>query len=178
MSFPKEDGSYEEYHTGSVLDLFLAILKPTKDGTYDLCTEECNGINVYKGHMTSAKVEFLFEDAQFNDGYATISVRASKDYLWNSDASLSDPATVAVMIEGDIAEAAYNPLFFSESGVESIKKTPVASSLGARKYVVMDLQGRVVQQGFTTEAEPVVKNLAIGTYVVRVGAKVHRVNVK
>lgn len=175
---PKEDGSYEEYHTGSVLDLFLAILKPTKDGTYDLCTEECNGINVYKGHMTSAKVEFLFEDAQFNDGYATISVRASKDYLWNSDASLSNPATVAVMIEGDIAEATYNPLFFSESGVESIKKTPVASSLGARKFVVMDLQGRVVQQGFTTEAEPVVKNLATGTYVVKVGAKVHRVNVR
>ena len=175
---PKEDGSYEEYHTGSVLDLFLAILKPTKDGTYDLCTEECNGINVYKGHMTSAKVEFLFEDAQFNDGYATISVRASKDYLWNSDASLSDPATVAVMIEGDIAEATYSPLFFSETGVEGIKKMPVESSLGARKYVVMDLQGRVVQQGFTTEAEPVVKNLATGTYVVRVGAKVHRVNVK
>ena len=82
------------------------------------------------------------------------------------------------MIEGDIAEATYNPLFFSESGVESIKKTPVASSLGARKFVVMDLQGRVVQQGLTTEAEPVVKNLATGTYVVKVGAKVHRVNVR
>ena len=175
---PKEDGSYEEYHTGSVLDLFLAILKPTKDGTYDLCTEECNGINVYKGHMTSAKVEFLFEDAQFNDGYATISVRALKDYRWNTDLSLDNPAVVTVMINDDVAEATYSPLFFSESGVESVKKTPVASSLGARKFVVMDLQGRVVQQGFTTEAEPVVKNLATGTYVVKVGAKVHRVNVR
>ena len=174
---PKEDGSYEEYHTGSVLDLFLAILKPTKDGTYDLCTEECNGINVYKGHMTSAKVEFLFEDAQFNDGYATISVRASKDYRWNTDPSLDDPATVSVMMN-DVVRATYSPLFFSEDGIEGIKKMPVSSSLDAKKYVVMDLQGRVVQQGLTTEAEPVIKNLATGTYVVRIGAKVHRVNVR
>lgn len=175
---PKVDGSYEEYRTGSVLDLYLAILKPTKDGSYDMCTEECNGIEVYMHHMTSAKIDFLSENAVFNDGYATISVRASKDYRWNTDPSLDNPATVVVMINEDAAEATYSPLFFSEDGVEGIKKMPVSSSLGARKYVVMDLQGRVVQQGLATEAEPVIKNLATGTYVVRIGAKVHRVNVR
>lgn len=175
---PKEDGSYEEYHTGSVLDLYLAILKPIKDGSYEPCIEECNGFSLFKHHTTSAKIDFLSEESTFNNGYAMISVRAMKDFRWNSDASLSEPATVTVMINDDAAEATYSPLFFSETGVEGIKKMPVESSLGARKYVVMDLQGRVVQQGFSTEAEPVVKNLAIGTYVVRVGAKVHRVNVK
>ena len=128
--------------------------------------------------MTSAKIDFLSENAVFNDGYATISVRASKDYRWNTDPSLDNPATVVVMINEDAAEATYSPLFFSEDGVEGIKKMPVSSSLGARKYVVMDLQGRVVQQGLTTGAEPVIKNLATGTYVVRIGAKVHRVNVR
>ena len=78
----------------------------------------------------------------------------------------------------DVVQATYSPLFFSEDGVEGIKKMPVSSSLDARKYVVMDLQGRVVQRGLTTEAEPVIKNLATGTYVVRIGAKVHRVNVR
>lgn len=46
------------------------------------------------------------------------------------------------------------------------------------KYSVMDLQGRVVQQGFTAEAEPVIQNIAPGSYIVKVGSDAHRVNVR
>jgi len=42
----------------------------------------------------------------------------------------------------------------------------------------MDLQGRVVRQGFTTEAEPVVRNVAPGSYIVKVGNTAHRVIIR
>ena len=174
---PKADGTYEEYRTGSVVDLYLAIVKPTKDGVYEVCVEECNGTSVILNSMTSAKIDFLSDLAEFNNGYATISVRALKDYRWNSDPSLDNPATVVVGIGNDVT-ASYSPLFFSEEGIEGIKKTPVASRLGARKYVVMDLQGRVVQQGLTAEAEPVIRNIAPGSYIVKVGANAHRMNIR
>ena len=186
---PKDDDSYEEYKTGSTLDLFLAILKKDKDGIPELCTEECNGVWVTLHHRTSPGIELVpeepdFGDVQFRDGFATIKVRSTKEYRWNADPSLNNPGTLAVMIRDDRITvnddilAIYNPLFFSEDGIEGIKKAPAARNLGARNFEVMDLQGRVVRQGFTTEAEPVVQNVAPGSYIVKVGNTVHRVNIR
>ena len=46
-----------------------------------------------------------------------------------------------------------------------------------RNYVVMDLQGRIVHQGEIASAETIVPVLNSGTYVVKIGPIVHRVNV-
>lgn len=178
----KADGSYEEYKTGSTIELYLAILKPTADGTYELCSEECNGILVFLDFRTSPGVELVpesedFIDPEFMNGFAKIKVRSSKDYRWNADPFLNNPATLAVAIRDDI-RALYNPIFFSEDGIEGFKKAPAARNLGARNFEVMDLQGRVVRQGFTTEAEPVVRNVAPGSYIVKVGNTAHRVIIR
>ena len=47
-----------------------------------------------------------------------------------------------------------------------------------KTYAVMDLQGRVVQRGKITSAETVVPALGSGSYVVRIGIAMRRVNVK
>ena len=54
---------------------------------------------------------------------------------------------------------------------DSVSTTP-------KSYAVMDLQGRVVQQGNISSTETVVPALSSGSYVVRVGLASRRVNVK
>ena len=56
--------------------------------------------------------------------------------------------------------------------------TIVAAGASAKTYTVMDLQGRIVRQGAIAGTETVVQNMRSGSYVVRVGATVHRVNVR
>ena len=54
----------------------------------------------------------------------------------------------------------------------------IASGTSAKKYAVMDLQGRVVRQGAIDGAETLVPSLNPGSYVVRVGAETRRVNIR
>ena len=56
--------------------------------------------------------------------------------------------------------------------------TIVAAGASAKTYAIMDLQGRIVRQGAITGTETVVQNMRSGSYIVRVGATVHRVNVR
>ncbi|WP_290743765.1 fibro-slime domain-containing protein [Fibrobacter sp. UBA4309] len=56
--------------------------------------------------------------------------------------------------------------------------TIVAAGASAKKYAVMDLQGRIVRQGVVAGTETLVPNLRSGSYVVRVGADARRVNVR
>lgn len=54
----------------------------------------------------------------------------------------------------------------------------VVPDASAKKYAVMDLQGRVVRQGAIDGAETLVPSLNPGSYVVRVGAETRRVNIR
>ena len=54
----------------------------------------------------------------------------------------------------------------------------IASGTSAKKYAVMDLQGRIVRQGIIAGAETLVPSLNPGSYVVRVGAETRRVNIR
>ena len=47
----------------------------------------------------------------------------------------------------------------------------------AKKYAVMDLQGTVIRQGNITSTETVVPVLSAGSYIVKVGLGIRRVNV-
>jgi hypothetical protein len=80
--------------------------------------------------------------------------------------------------KGKNIKLGYNCDLVNPNASASLRSKMASLKYGLSKYSVMDLQGRVVRQGLTTEAEPVIKNLATGTYVVRIGAKVHRVNVR
>lgn len=54
----------------------------------------------------------------------------------------------------------------------------IASGTSAKKYAVMDLQGRVVRQGAIDGAETLVPALKSGSYVVKVGLGYRRVNIR
>ena len=54
----------------------------------------------------------------------------------------------------------------------------IASGTSAKKYAVMDLQGRVVRQGAIDGAETLVPSLNPGSYIVKVGAETRRVNIR
>ena len=47
-----------------------------------------------------------------------------------------------------------------------------------RNFAVMDLQGRIVQQGVINSTETTVPVLSSGTYVVKVGLGMRRINVR
>ncbi|WP_163437085.1 fibro-slime domain-containing protein [Fibrobacter succinogenes] len=113
---PNADGSYEELWAGSVYDLHLAVLKPNDDGSYSLCLTECNGLKIHKGSMTSPKIDFIPEETEFNNGYATISVRSLTKYRWDMDPAIHNPATI-VAEYNDYVQAVYSPMYFRDPPV-------------------------------------------------------------
>ena len=54
--------------------------------------------------------------------------------------------------------------------------TPLKS--GLVEYTVMNLLGRVVHHGFFVGSEPVITNVVPGSYIVKIGTDVRRVNVR
>ena len=113
---PEADGTYEEYWTGSVYELYAAILKPDANGKYDFCQQECDGIQIYKGAETSPKIEFVSDTVTFKNGVATISVRALKAYRYDFDPDFNNPATIAIEYNGVVSEK-YTPMYFRQSPV-------------------------------------------------------------
>ena len=111
------DGSYEEFWVGSIYDLYLAVLKPNADGkSFSPCLQECNGLKIHKGNLTSPKIDFIPEEVEFKDGYATISVRSLTKYRWDTDETINNPATI-VAEYNDFVQAVYNPMYFRDPPV-------------------------------------------------------------
>ena len=54
----------------------------------------------------------------------------------------------------------------------------IVSGTSAKKYAVMDMQGRVVRQGAIAGTETLVPSLSPGSYIVKVGLGYRRVNVR
>ena len=113
---PKADGSYEENWAGKIYEMYLAVVKPNTDDTYSLCTEECNGLMIHKGSETSPKIDFIPEEVEFKNGYATISVRSLTKYRWDTDPSIHNPATI-VAEYNDFVKAVYTPMYFRDPPV-------------------------------------------------------------
>ena len=113
---PEADDSYEELWVGSVYDLYVAILKPDANGKYYFCQQECDGIKIHKGIETSPKIEFVSDTVAFENGVATISVRALKSYRWDIDSDFDNPATIAIEYNDNVGQS-YSPMYFRESPV-------------------------------------------------------------
>ena len=178
---PNADGSYNVNFVDSTYNLYLAVLKPNDDGSYSMCAEECDGLEVHSSAMSSPKIKI--GDAVFENGYATVSVRALAEYKWSSDPEANNPANIVVAYN-DYVQAVYSPMYFSKKGTTGIKRTapstlPIAmNSAQPIEFSIMDLQGGIVRSGYTTNAESVVKNLTAGTYVVKIGSNMRRVNIR
>ena len=116
-SSPNADGSYNEYWIGSIYDLHLAALIPNKDGSYSPCLTECDGLKIHKGAESSPKIDFIPEEVEFKNGYATISVRSLTSYRWDVDPSIHNPATI-VAEYNDFVKAVYSPMYFRDPPVQ------------------------------------------------------------
>ena len=114
---PNADGTYEEYWSGSIYDLYLAVLIPNKDGSYSPCLTECDGLKIHKGAATSPKIDFIPEEVGFKNGYATISVRSQASYRWDMDPSLHNPATIVAEYNENV-QAVYSPMYFRNPPVQ------------------------------------------------------------
>ena len=112
---PEADGSYDERWVGSIYELYLAVLKPNDNGDYFVC-EDCN----FAIHRDPRSSDYItFSDAEFENGYATISVMATKEYRYDPlDATVHNPGTV-VAAYNDFVFAAYTPIYFREPPVPS-----------------------------------------------------------
>ena len=173
------DGSYREFVVDSLCDLYLAVLKPNEDGSYSICAEECNGFLARKGAETSLKINMDPDEIEFENGYAKISVSSQKEYRYSADSKLDDPAKIVVEIN-DYVKAMYSPIYFSKLDSAHNKTNIVAVKEFAKnsKFVIMDVQGRVVRQGFAVDSESMLKNLVSGTYVVKNGSMIQLINVR
>ena len=78
--------------------------------------QECNGLKIHKGNLTSPKIDFIPEEVEFKDGYATISVRSLTKYRWDTDETINNPATI-VAEYNDFVQAVYNPMYFRDPPV-------------------------------------------------------------
>lgn len=80
--------------------------------------------------------------------------------------------------KGKNIKLGYNCDLVNPNASASLRSKMASLKYGLSKYSVMDLQGRVVRQGLTAEAEPVIRNIAPGSYIVKIGANAHRVNIR
>jgi hypothetical protein len=125
----------------------------------------------------------------------TLRAKADADYHWNSPTAYNETVRlpspwVPVVKEGsaidaeeksqdgdeEFAEPSFRIKMVGPFQFKIVMEEP-ASAL-QKTYAVMDLQGRIVQQGKITSAETVVPALGSGSYVVRIGIAMRRVNVK
>ena len=136
---PEADGSYEEFWVGSMYELYLAILKPDDSGNgFYPCLEECNGISIHRDVRTSENITFT--DAVFENGYATISVSASKDYRYDLDPTIHNPGVIVAAFN-DYVYASYNPIYFREPPVPSPRLADVFDVHGSAPSVELKIPG-------------------------------------
>ena len=90
--------------------------------------------------------------------------------------------TLFVNVEGKSKQvAAFYPMGSVEVVGDVKSKTnavPVNGNLQNSKYVVMDIQGRIVRRGIAANAEMMLKKLVPGTYIVKVGSTTQRMSVR
>lgn len=79
---------------------------------------------------------------------------------------------------GDVfAEPSFRVKFLGPFQIVIVMDAPIASVTN-RNFAVMDLQGRVLRQGTVYTTETIVQGLGKGSYVVKVGLGVRRVNIQ
>ena len=79
---------------------------------------------------------------------------------------------------GDVfAEPTFRVKFQGPFQIVIVMDAPIASVTN-RNFAVMDLQGRVLRQGTVYTTETIVQGLGKGSYVVKVGLGVRRVNIQ
>jgi fibro-slime domain-containing protein len=125
----------------------------------------------------------------------SLRAKADADYHWNSptayDEAIRLPSPwVPIVKEGssdngeeksqdgdeEFAEPSFRIKMVGPFQFKIVMDEP-ATAL-KKTYTVMDLQGRVVQSGKITSAETVVPALGSGSYVVRIGIAMRRVNIR
>ena len=75
------------------------------------------------------------------------------------------------------AEPTFRVKFQGPFQIVIVMDAPIASVTN-RNFAVMDLQGRVLRQGTVYTTETIVQGLGKGSYVVKVGLGVRRVNIQ
>ena len=75
------------------------------------------------------------------------------------------------------AEPTFRVKFQGPFQIVIVMDAPIASVTN-RNFAVMDLQGRVLRQGTVYSTETIVQGLGKGSYVVKVGLGVRRVNIQ
>lgn len=75
------------------------------------------------------------------------------------------------------AEPSFRVKFLGPFQIVIVMDAPIASVTN-RNFAVMDLQGRVLRQGTVYTTETIVQGLGKGSYVVKVGLGVRRVNIQ
>lgn len=118
---------FAELWVGSFYDFYLTILKPNDDGTYYTCTE-CN----MTIHMGTAETSpgINFSDAEFTNGFATISVQSTKEYRYDTDPAIHNPGTIVAQYN-DYVKAFYTPVYFREPPVPSPRLADIFDAHGA-----------------------------------------------
>ena len=79
--------------------------------------------------------------------------------------------------EGDFAEPTFRIKFQGPFQIVIVMNEPITSAVH-RNFAVMDLQGRVLRQGAVYTTETIIQGLGKGSYVVKVGLGVRRVNIQ
>ena len=108
------DGTYEERWVGSVYDLYLAIFRPDGQGGIMLCPE-CH-LDIQTGETSP---QITFKETSFENGYATISIIATKEYRYDPDTISFPPAQIEVTNALGTVTALYRPIYFREPPVPS-----------------------------------------------------------
>ena len=136
---PEADGSYEELWVGSYYDLYLVLLKPDENDKYHVCTD-CPPITVARDPSTTEKI--TFSDAEFVNGYATISVMSTGEFRYDPNPSIHNPAKIVAQIKDiDAVTATYNPIYFREPPVPSPRLADVFDVHGSLPEVDYKILG-------------------------------------
>ncbi len=110
---PLANGEFEEYWVGSFYDFYLIAMTPS--GT--LC-EKCN-FNVTLGSETSPRIEAQASaELKIEGGKGKISIRSLKEYRWDTNPTIHNPATIKVIAaDNSVVKAEYSPVYFREPPV-------------------------------------------------------------
>lgn len=126
------DPAFEELWVGSVYDFYLTIMKPNDDGSYYTCTDCHLNLVVSVAETSEGIMVTLDSTATFQDGYATISVVSSKEYRYDTDATIHNPGAFAVKYEySDYVKAVYHPVYFREPPVPSPRLADIFDTRGS-----------------------------------------------
>ena len=129
---PEADGTYDERWVGSIYELYLAVLKPNDNGDYYIC-EDCN-FTIHRDPRTSDYITFA--DAEFVNGYATISIVATKEYRFDTDPTIHNPGMIVAAYNDYVfTNPGYSPIYFREPPVPSPRLADVFDVHGASPEV-------------------------------------------